>query len=177
LIRAAATLAGPAALPAAARRRLGMVATMLMADPEYRADGRGDGARRALRRARVAMLRDLHPHDYALRGGAFEAERALEAEAEAFASIFDARCYLSLCRAMATADLTLALPAVKARFLVVGCSSDPLATSVTMQDTYHALTAAGARTRFFELSSEEGHHAFYLEPDELAFPLHNLIEG
>jgi hypothetical protein len=55
---------------------------MLLADPEYRGDGQGPGAARALRRVRVAMLRDLYPHDYALmRGGAFESERLLDAEA------------------------------------------------------------------------------------------------
>lgn len=176
LVRSAATLGGPALLPAAARRRVGLVATMLLADPEYRADGQGPGAARALRRVRVSMLRDLYPQDFALtRGGAFESERLLDAEAEQFARDFDARCYLTLCRAMAAADLTAALPAVKARFLVAACSTDPLATSASMQDTYHALTAAGVRTRYFEIAADGGHHAFYKEPESLAFPLHDLI--
>lgn len=170
-----ATLGGPTCLPASSRRRVGMVPTMLLADPDYRADGQGPGATRALRRVRVAMLRDLYPHDFALRGGPFEAERALEAEAEEFAKEFDARCYLSLCRAMAAADLGAALGSVKARFLVAGSASDPLATSTSMQDAYHALTAAGARTRYFEITGTTGHRAFYDEPQSLAFALHDLI--
>ncbi|HEY3452111.1 MAG TPA: alpha/beta fold hydrolase [Myxococcales bacterium] len=176
LVRAVATLGGPALLPAAARRRLGLVATMLLADPEYRGDGQGPGAARALRRVRVALLRDLYPRDYSLmRGGAFESERLLDAEAEQFTREFDARCYLTLCRAMASADLTGDLAAVKARCLVAACSTDPLATSTAMQDTYHSLTAAGVRTRYFEIAADGGHHAFYKEPESLAFPLHDLI--
>jgi len=176
-LRGAATLGGPAILPAAGRRRLGLVATMLLADPEYRADGVGDGALRALKRARLAMLRDLHPYDFALRGGAFEAERTLEAEADAFARSFDGRCYLSLCRAMSGADLTGAIPAIKARFLVAASSSDPLATPASMQDTYHLLTAAGVRTRYFEIGGEGGHHAFYRETNDLAFALRDMVNG
>ena len=176
-VRVAATLGGPAILPAGSRRRLGLVATMLLADPEYRADGQGEGALRALKRARVAMLRDLYPHDFALRGGAFEAERALEAEADLFARSFDGRCYLALCRAMSSADLTGALPAIKARFLVAASSSDPLATPGSMQDTYHQLTAAGVRTRYFEVGGENGHHAFYRETDDLAFALRDVVSG
>lgn len=176
LMRAVGTLGGPVLLPAAARKRLAMVATMLLADPEYRADGQGPGASRALRRVRVSMLRDLYPHDYALaRGGAFESERLLDAEAEQFSKDFDARCYLTLCRAFSSADLTEAVGSVKARCLVAACSTDPLATSTAMQDTYHALTAAGARTRYFEMASESGHHAFYRDPESLVFPLHDLI--
>ncbi len=176
LARSVATLGGPALLPAAARKRLALVATMLLADPEYRADGQGPGAARALRRVRVALLRDLVPHDEALqRGSAFEAERLLDAEAEQFAREFDARCFLTLCRAMASADLSAALPAVKGRCLVAACSTDPLATSTAMQDTYHALTAAGVRTRYFEIAAGGGHHAFYKQPESLAFPLHDLF--
>ncbi|MGC4114104.1 MAG: alpha/beta fold hydrolase [Myxococcales bacterium] len=176
LVRTVGTLGGPALLPAAARKRLAMVATLLSADPEYRAEGQGPGAARALRRVRISMLRDLYPHDFALtRGGAFESERRLDAEAEQFAGEFDARCYVTLCRTLANADLTESLSQVKARCLVAACSTDPLATSTAMQDTYHALTAAGVRTRYFELASECGHHAFYLEPESLVFPLHDLI--
>jgi homoserine O-acetyltransferase/O-succinyltransferase len=176
-LRGAATLGGPVILPAAGRRRLGLVATMLLADPEYRADGQGEGAVRALKRARLAMLRDLYPHDHALRGGAFESERALEAEADSFARTFDGRCYLSLCRAMSACDLSGAVTSIKARFLVAASSSDPLATAASMQDTYHLLTAAGVRTRYFEVGGEGGHHAFYREANDLAFALRDMVNG
>jgi homoserine O-acetyltransferase len=165
---AVASVFGPASMGRSARRRMGMVGQLLSADPEY---GRvGEGTRRALSRARLAALRDLYPRDYLLARfpDLFAAERALHAEADSFSESFDARCYLTLVRCMASGDLTESLGRYGPKVMLLACSSDELATPSSMRDTYHALTAAGGRTRYVEIQSEAGHRACYLEPEKIA---------
>ncbi|MFN7132996.1 MAG: alpha/beta fold hydrolase [Myxococcales bacterium] len=175
-IRAVATLLGPAALPDFVRRRLGMARQMLQADPDFTSQDPAR-ARGALKRLRLTHLRDLYPRDWLARrfDDVFAAERALEQEAGAFARTFDPWAYLTLCRAMANCDLMEELRGVRGRALVVACASDDFAPPSRMQDTYHALSAAGVRARYFEIQSEAGHRAPYTEPRKLLPALAELL--
>jgi homoserine O-acetyltransferase len=177
-VGAVATLLGPAALSESARQRLALAPQLLAADPEFVPGApTAQGTVSALRRMRLRALRDLYPRDYlhSRHESLFAAERFLEAEADAFARAFDADCYVSLQRTLATCDLREALPAVTARVLLVSCVTDELALSSRVLDTYHALTAGGARTRYVELQSDSGHRALYLDQDVIAPPLKDLL--
>lgn len=168
--RSVATFMGPAALSGSARQRLAMVARSLEADPALRGESRRPAAARALERTRLTGLRELYSRDWLLsrHDDPFAAEHAFEAEAVAFARLFDPFCYLSLLRCMSGCDQYGSLDGIDGRVLVVACSSDQLATPTAMRDTYHALSAAGGRVRFMEVASDAGHRTPYLEPEKLA---------
>ena len=177
-VRAVATVCGPAALSESVRRRMGLAKQLLAADPEFKENAPGErGVKNAVKRFRLKALRDLYPRDYLLKkyDDLFAAERALEVEAEAFAEIFDLDSCAALTRCMASCDVSEGLGAITAKVLVVASGSDELALPNRMQDTYHQLSAAGVNTRFFELQSDAGHRAPYLEQARLAAILDDFI--
>ncbi len=175
-VPAVATVLGPATLTDSMRRKLAMATRMLTSDPEFNSPEplKVCGA---LKRLRLTHLRDLYTRDWLSHRfeDLFAAERALEQEAMTFARTFDPWCYLTLCRVMASADLTQELKGVRGRALVVSCATDEFAFPSRMQDTYHALSAAGVKARYYEIQSEAGHRAPYLEPKKLLTVLAELL--
>ncbi|MGI5864077.1 MAG: alpha/beta fold hydrolase [Myxococcales bacterium] len=176
-VEAIATIQGPMRLPTVVRQQLDSQARSMLADPQLR-PGDEAASQRALVRARIEALRAFYPHDWLTEDrSVFAAERLLAAEAEEFARVFDPYCYLALLRCFAGADASGGLDWLEARSLVIACASDQFATPASMLDTFNALSASGAKSRYFELQGQAGHRAPYLEPQALVPPLKEFLEG
>lgn len=171
LVPSVAAIAAPTSLPDSVRGRLGLTRQILASDAAFHDGAYEDpvAVAPALRRVRLAALPALYGRDWLTRTHAsrFGADRALEAEAEGFASVFDANAYAALCQAAAACDLSDSIEAFAGRALLVACATDDFAPPSGVREAYHALTAAGARASYWELASDAGHRAPYLESAKL----------
>ena len=181
VVPASVAIAAPLVLPESIRGQLGLTRQVLASDASFR-DGEyrnGEEVAGILRRVRITSLRDLYPRDMLVNrhGSAFAAERALEEEAEVFSRKFDANCYAALCQCAASCDMTDLIEEFPGRVLLVGCSSDDFAPPSRVREAYHALTAVGARATYWELNSDAGHRAHYLEAARLNAPLREFLRA
>lgn len=150
---AAVTFGTSLSLPMALRDGLGMAPQLVKAG--------------SYRKARSDLVSWTHRREHLLHwhGGAEGMERWLYDEADDFCGRFDARAWACLATAYAAADLKDQLSRVRCKVLLVAGSHDDLAPPARVRDTYHALEAAGAQARYFELLEERG-HAFLLSDVE-----------
>ncbi len=146
---AVVTFGAALALPLGLREGLGLASQLVKAG--------------SYRKARHDLLSWTHRREHLLHwhDGPEGMERWLDAEADDFCGRFDARSWACLATAYAGADLKDQLSRIRCKALVVAGSHDDLAPPPRVRDTYHALEAAGARARYYELSEERG-HAFLL---------------
>lgn len=166
-------------LPEPLRDRLGRVRQLLRMDPDYR-EGTyppGQGPRRTLQRLRLELLELLHGREALLATHGDEAamHKALEAEAEAFAQVFDANALALLCTAYAGADLSEWLQHVKVPVLLVAAGSDPLAPPLRVRNTYHLLSASGVRAHYHELPEPCDHTGLLTQARRLTGPLRDFL--
>ena len=136
---------------------------------------------------RFARRRQQDP--LAAGGGAFAPEFAIEAylevQAERFADLFDANCYLYLSRAMDRFDLAehAASGTIRDVFkaagleaaLVIGVETDLLFPIAEQARIAAALEAAAVPVNFCRLDSREGHDAFLVDIDAIALPLRRFL--
>jgi homoserine O-acetyltransferase/O-succinyltransferase len=101
---------------------------------------------------------------------AFEVEQYLAAQADRFATRFDANCYLILSRCMDLMDigagcrsLKEGLLRIKAHGMIVGVDRDALIPIDEQEAVFRTLKAAEHHVRFERLSSVFGHDAFLKE--------------
>lgn len=109
-------------------------------------------------RERVAGLRP--PNSFAPE---FQIESYLEAQADKFAAVFDANCYLYLSRAMDRFDLGPLAQGCIERALVIGVESDILFPIEGQRTIAATLERAGAATQLVAMPSIEGHDAFLVD--------------
>jgi homoserine O-acetyltransferase len=102
----------------------------------------------------------------------FEVESYLEHQAQRFAEVFDANCYLSISRAMDQFDLAEhaggSLPAAFARLrmkksLVIGVETDMLYTIDQQHEIANHLRDAGRDVEFHAFPSLQGHDSFLID--------------
>ena len=143
------TFGAALALPMGLREGLGMASQLVKAG--------------SYRKARSDLLSWTHRREHLLHwhNGSEGMDRWLTSEAEEFCGRFDARSWACLATAYAGADLKEQLSRIRCKALLVAGSHDDLAPVARVRDAYHALEAAGAQARYFELSEERG-HAFLL---------------
>lgn len=166
-------------LPETLRERMGLTRQVLWMDPEYKG-GRYRPDKpplRTLRKQRMEYQRLVYGREYlaAKWPGPDAAERFLAEEAEAFSASFDANAWALLCAAYVAADLTEVLDQVRSRVLMIAGQTDVLAPPGRMRDTYHLLTAAGARTLFHELTGTGDHGALLSEARRLHGPVRDFL--
>jgi homoserine O-acetyltransferase len=167
------TLGAAHSLPETLREKLGLTRQVLWMDPEFKG-GRyapGQPPRRTLRKLRLEYLRLLHGRDHP----SAPTESALEAEAEAFASTFDANAWALLCSAYVACDLSENLAEIQARTLLIAGATDALAPPARVRDTYHRLSAAGVRARYHELPGTGDHGALLTDAQRLHGPLRDFL--
>ncbi|MHB8873075.1 MAG: alpha/beta fold hydrolase [Myxococcaceae bacterium] len=179
LVGAVITLGTAKSLTEGLREQLGFAGQLLRADPGYQGGEYppGGGPRRTMKKLRIEHLRRVYSRDYLAAEFAdlFAAERHLEAEAEAFSETFDANCYAQLCAAYAAADLTDCLERVSAPVLLIAGSTDAIAPPSRVRDTYHLLTAAGVKARYYELQSDGGHATLLSDAGRLKAPITDFL--
>ena len=143
------TFGSALALPLGLREGLGMASQLVKAG--------------SYRKARSDLLSWTHRREHLLHwhNGTEGMERWLFSEADEFCGRFDARSWACLATAYAAADLKEGLGKLRCKALLVAGSHDDLAPPARVRDAYHALEAAGAQARYYELSEERG-HAFLL---------------
>lgn len=143
------TFGAALSLPAGLRDSLGMAAQLVKAG--------------SYRKARSDLLLWTHRREHLLHwhDGVEGMERWLYAFADDFCARFDGRAWACLASAYAGADLKGQLEKIRCKTLLVAGSHDDLAPPGRVRDAYHALEAAGAQARVYELSEERG-HAFLL---------------
>ena len=143
------TFGSALALPLGLREGLGMAAQLVKAG--------------SYRKARSDLLSWTHRREHLLHwhNGSEGMERWLFNEADEFCGRFDARSWACLATAYAGADLKDQLSRIRCKALLVAGSHDDLAPPARVRDAYHAIEAAGAQARYFELTEERG-HAFLL---------------
>ncbi len=131
------------------------------------------------RKARSDLLSWTHRREHLLHwhNGIEGMERWLTTEADDFCGRFDGRSWACLATAYAGADLKDQLATVRCKALVVAGSHDDLAPPARVRDTYHALEAAGAQARFFELSEERGHAFLLADVDRMKGPLEEFFSS
>ena len=149
ITKAVITFGSALALPLGLREGLGMASQLVKAG--------------SYRKARTDLLTWTHRREHLLHwhNGSEGMERWLFSEADDFCGRFDARSWACLATAYAGADLRDQLSRIRCKALLIAGSHDDLAPPARVRDTYHALEAAGAQARYFELSEERG-HAFLL---------------
>jgi homoserine O-acetyltransferase len=116
-------------------------------------------------RKRVAGVGAQNPR------GTFEVESYLEHQAQRFAEVFDANCFLALSRAMDEFDLAEhggTLPEAFARFramhaLVIGVETDILFPMYQQREIGAGLESAGAQVEFHAFPSAAGHDSFLVD--------------
>lgn len=171
-VSAVVVLGAARALPEPLRERLGLIRHLLRMDPDFH-EGHyapGQGPKRTLRKHYLEYLRLRHaPHSEPA------AERALEAEAEAFSESFDANTWALLCMAYAGGDVTESLSKVRAPVLLVTGADDALAPPSRVRDTYHLLSAAGARAHYQELPAPCDHAGLLAQAKRLHGPLRDFL--
>jgi homoserine O-acetyltransferase len=182
IVPATVAVSAPLVLPESIRGQLGLTRQALASDASFRDGEYNNGVEvaGALKRVRMTALRDLYPRDQLARvhGSAFAAERALGDEAELFSQRFDANCYAALCQCAAACDMTDGLiQEFPGRALLIGCSSDDFAPASRVREAYHALTAVGARATYWELNSDAGHRAHYLDAERLNAPIREFLRS
>ncbi len=167
------------ALPEPLRDRLGMFHQLLWMDPEYKEGfyARGEGPQRSLRKMRLEYLRLMYGREYLVSRyrDITAAEKALEADAEAFSTWFDANSWSLLCTAYAGCDLTEFLPKVQAKVLLIAGTSDVLAPPARVRETYHLLSAAGVNARYHELHGAGDHGALLTETRRMQGPVRDFL--
>ena len=148
---------------------------MLSSDPAFEegAYEAGGGPRRTIKSLRLEFLRLTSTREYLL--GRFQdpvdAERGLDAEAEAFSQVFDANCYSLLCGAYGRADVGPQLGKISGRVLLVSASSSAIAPTSHVRATYHLLTAAGVKASVHELQTDLGQVGLLADADRLRGPV------
>jgi homoserine O-acetyltransferase len=167
------------ALPETLRDRVGMFHQMLWLDPEYK-EGfyrPGGGPLRTMKKTRLEYLRLIYGREYltARYRDLDAAEKALEADAEAFAKMFDPNAWILMCTAYAGCDLTEHLPKVQAKVLLIAGASDVLAPPARVRETYHLLTAAGIHARYHELQGASDHGALLTETRRMHGPVRDFL--
>jgi homoserine O-acetyltransferase len=166
-------------LPETLRERMGLTRQVLWMDPEFRG-GRYRPEQpplRTLRKQRLEYLRLLYGREHlAAKGpGPDAAERFLAEEADAFAASFDANSWALLCAAYVAADLTEVLAQVRSKVLLIAGDTDVLAPPGRVRDTYHLLSAAGARARYHELTGQGDHGTLLSEARRLHGPVRDFL--
>ncbi|MDY7228074.1 alpha/beta fold hydrolase [Hyalangium rubrum] len=166
-------------LPEQLRDRIGMFHQMLWLDPEYK-EGfytANEGPRKTLRKLRLEYLRMLYGREnlVARYRDIDVAEKALEADAEAFSASFDANAWSLLCTAYAGCDLTEFLPKIQAKVLLIAGVSDVLAPPARVRETYHLLSAAGVNARYHELQGAGDHGALLTETRRMHGPVRDFL--
>lgn len=175
-VSAVVVLGAARALPESVRERLGLIRQLLRMDPDFH-EGHyapGQGPKRTLRKHYLEYLHLRHgpesPH-----ADPAAAERALEAEAEAFSESFDANAWALLCTAYAGADVTESLSKVRVPVLLVTGADDALAPPSRVRDTYHLLSAAGARAHYHELPAPCDHAGLLAQAKRLHGPMRDFL--
>lgn len=112
----------------------------------------------------------------------FEVESYLHHQGNKFTRRFDANTYLYVTKAMDLFDLKLEAGSLKqafrktrARYLVIGFSSDWLFPPAQSREIVGALRANLADVTYYEVQSVYGHDAFLLETAELTPILRNFL--
>ncbi len=128
---------------------------------------------------REALLRwEHHPDSLKAQHGTHAAADAwLEAEAVRFCEQFDVQCFAALAVAWSGAELKRALETVRCKVLLVAGSHDELAPPRRVRETYHVLTAAGARAQVLEISEPKGHCALLDDSTRLVAPLGEFLSS
>ena len=111
----------------------------------------------------------------------FQVESYLRHQGLSFTDRFDANSYLYITRAMDYFDLAEehggrladAFRGTATRFCLVSFDTDWLYPTSNSRSIIHALTAAGAKASFVELSAPFGHDSFLLDVPEL----HRVVDG
>ena len=111
----------------------------------------------------------------------FQVESYLRHQGLSFTDRFDANSYLYITRAMDYFDLAEehggrladAFRGTATRFCLVSFDTDWLYPTSDSRAIVHALTAAGAKASFVELSAPFGHDSFLLDVPEL----HRVVDG
>jgi homoserine O-acetyltransferase len=167
------------ALPEPLRDRIGMFHQLLWMDPEFK-EGfyrPGEGPVKTMRKLRLEYLRMLYGREHlvARYRDIDAAEKALEADADAFASSFDANAWSLLCTAYASCDLTEFLPKVQAKVLLIAGASDVLAPPARVRETYHLLSSAGVNARYHEIQGASDHGALLTETRRMNGPVRDFL--
>ena len=104
----------------------------------------------------------------------FEVESYLRHQGLSFTNRFDANTLLYITRALDYFDLTRqhgtlvkAFADVKARFLVMGFSSDGLHPPYQLKEIVSALRATHKHVSYYEVASHYGHDAFLIEREKM----------
>lgn len=115
------------------------------------------------RKARSDLMSWTHRREHLLHwhGGSEGMDAWKLREAEDFCGKFDARSWASLATAYSSADLKGSLDKMRCKALLVAGSHDDVAPPAKVRDAYHAVEAAGAQARYYELAEDRG-HAFLL---------------
>ena len=118
-------------------------------------------------------LRDIHDYSFTFSAD-FEVESYLRHQGLSFTDRFDANTYLYITRALDYFDLTRrhtslvnAFRDVKARYLVLGFSSDWLHPPYQLKEIVSALRATHKHVSYYEVESHYGHDAFLLEREKM----------
>jgi homoserine O-acetyltransferase len=111
----------------------------------------------------------------------FQVESYLYHKGDAFVARFDPNSYLYMTKAIDYFDLTqngsliAGLASAKAKFLVVGITSDWLYPPYQSEEIVSALSANGIKAYHGEIRSNYGHDAFLLEAGQLNYLLKNFF--
>lgn len=118
-------------------------------------------------------LQDIHDYTFTFSAD-FEVESYLRHQGLSFTNRFDANTLLYITRALDYFDLTRqhgalvkAFADVKARFLVMGFSSDWLHPPYQLKEIVSALRATHKHVSYYEVDSHYGHDAFLLEREKM----------
>jgi homoserine O-acetyltransferase/O-succinyltransferase len=130
-----------------------------------------------LRKARLEWLKRHHDRDALVRrfGDTSGVEAFLAGQADTFMETFDPRCYAGLATAYASADLKDVLPKITCRALVVAGSPDDIAPATRVRDTYHRISAVGAKASFYELPATGGHADLLSEVGRIKGPVREFL--
>lgn len=164
----------------------------IMSDPAWRggdydpANGPSDGLANARMLAMITYRSERNFSDRWMRGmsddspatewgSKFKVETYLEHHGSALVKRFDANCYLYSTRAMDLHDISAgrssledAISALAGHsLLAVGISSDMLFPSWQVVELANLARKAGARARYEEIDSDNGHDAFLIDFDQV----------
>jgi homoserine O-acetyltransferase len=130
-----------------------------------------------LKRARIEFLRRHHDRHALIKrfGDNAAVESFLAGEADRLIEQFDPRCYASLAQAYGGADLKEVLEKITCRALLVAGSPDEIAPATKVRETYHRISGAGAKARFYEIPSEGGHADLLAEVGRIKGPVREFL--
>jgi homoserine O-acetyltransferase len=116
-------------------------------------------------------------------GGTFDVECYLQYQGNDLVGRFDANSYLYLLRAMDLYDaargyssLEEAFERIRAEMLFVGISSDWLFPARDVEATAEVAAKAGAKAKYVEMESINGHDAFLKDWDEFNAAISPFLE-